>query len=437
MEWYYALLIIFGGLILFMMTGMPVAFAFLLVNVIGVLIWWGGPSGLEQLIGSIHRSVTTFTYLPFPMFVLMGEVMFRSGLGTNMIEALDKWLGRVPGRLGLLAIVGGTLVATLSGSGQASVALLGSTLVPEMEKRGYKKPMSLGPVLGSGGLAVMIPPSNLAVILGALAMISIGKLLIAIIIPGLLMAVFYTIYTVGRAWLQPHLAPPYDVPPTPFQEKLKSAARDILPLSLVVFAVTGLIFLGVATPSEASACGALVTFGLAAATGKIGWKATKQTAMTAVRTSVMVLFIIAGATAFSQILAFSGASKGLVSFILSVQLPPLGAVFAMMVILLILGMFINATAIMMITIPIFMPIVKSIGVDPVWFGVLYLLNMEMGGTTPPFGLYLFVMKGIAPPGVTLEDCIRAAFPYLICDFCVLMLILVLPPVALWLPGLMT
>ncbi|MBU2609081.1 MAG: TRAP transporter large permease subunit, partial [Chloroflexi bacterium] len=172
MEWQLFLLLFFGSLLFLMATGMPVAFSFLTVNVVFMFIYWGGAAGLQQLVESLFVSVSSFTLLPIPLFVLMGEIMFRSDIAPKMMDVLDKWLGRLPGRLGLLAVGGGTVFATLSGASMASVAMLGGTLVPDMEKRGYKKAMTLGPILGSGGLAIMIPPSNLAVLLGAIGEIS-------------------------------------------------------------------------------------------------------------------------------------------------------------------------------------------------------------------------------------------------------------------------
>ncbi len=209
MEWWLSLLIAFGSLIFLLMIGLPIAFVFMAINILGVYLLWGGTTGLNQLILSIHSSVASFALVPVPMFILMGEVMFHSGVGFQMMDALDKWLGRVPGRLALLAVGGGTLFATLTGTAMGSVAMLGSVLVPEMENRGYKKQMSLGPILGAGGLAIMIPPSALAVILATLGQFSIGRLLIAIIMPGLMLAFFFTAYILIRCRLQPELAPPY------------------------------------------------------------------------------------------------------------------------------------------------------------------------------------------------------------------------------------
>jgi len=430
------LLLFFGSLLFLMAAGMPVAFAFLLVNVVFMFLFWGGQIGLEQLAESLFASVRSFTLLPIPLFILMGEVMFRSGVAPRVMDVLDKWLGRLPGRLGLLAVGGGTMFATLSGASMASVAMLGAVLVPEMEKRGYKKPMSLGPILGSGGLALMIPPSGLAVLLGAIGEISVGRILIAIIIPGLLMAVLYATYIIMRCWLQPSIAPPYEMMPTPLSEKLVSAVYYVLPLGFIVFLVVGLIFLGMATPSEAAATGALGTFILAAFYRKLNWGLVKESIMSTLQVTVMLFMIIAGATAFSQIVAYSGASRALVDFAMGLPLPPVLIVATMLVVSLFLGMFINLAAILMLTLPLFVPVIIALGFDTVWFAVIFLLSLEMGATSPPFGLALFVMKGVAPPGTTMGDCYRGALPFLGCDLVVLILLLFFPTISMWLPMLM-
>ncbi|MFC1980385.1 TRAP transporter large permease subunit, partial [Chloroflexota bacterium] len=198
MEWQLTLLLIACSFLILITTGLPIAFCFLLVNFVGAYLVFGGMIGIEQLVVSIYKSVSYFALVPVVLFVLMGEVMFQSGIAPSMIDAIGKAMGRLPGRLSLIAVGGGAIFATLTGSSVASVALLGSTLVPEMEKRGYKKPMTLGPILGSGGLAIMIPPSGLAILLGAIARISLGKLLVAIVIPGFVMASLYAIYIIAR-----------------------------------------------------------------------------------------------------------------------------------------------------------------------------------------------------------------------------------------------
>jgi tripartite ATP-independent transporter DctM subunit len=235
MEWWLIFLLIMISLLFLFAINVPVAFSFLIVNMAAAFFLWGGQKGLDQIILSIYGSVINFTMLPIPLFVLMGEVMFRSGVAPKMIETIDKWLGSIPGRLSLMAVLSGTLFSTLSGSSMASTAMLGSVLVPEMEKRGYKKPMSIGPILGSGGLAIMIPPSALGVILASLARFSVGDLLIAIIIPGFIMAGLYMAYVIIRSFLQPHLAPAYVVAQIPLSEKIWDSIRYILPLGSIVF----------------------------------------------------------------------------------------------------------------------------------------------------------------------------------------------------------
>lgn len=433
MEWWLVYVIIFGTLIGIMLSGLPVAFSFMLANLIFGLILWG-QAGLQQLILSMFESVSIFTLLPIPLFILMGEVMFHSGLATNLLDAIDKWMGRLPGRLGLLSVAAGTLLAALTGASMGSIAMLGTTLVPEMRKRGYSKLMTLGPIMGSGGLAVMIPPSSLAVLLGSLGEISISKLLIAIIPGGLIMAALYALYIIVRCWLQPSLAPSYDVRTSTLSEKVGSFARYVLPMAVVMFLVIGVMMLGIGTPTEAAATGTLGTYFLALCYGRLNWVLIKKSLRGAFRITVLIFMIITGATAFSQILSYTGASAGFVKAALDVSLPPMLLMIIMQLVLIFLGMFLNQVAIMLITLPIFMPVVKAVGFNPVWFGVLFLINMEVGLLSPPFGLSLFVMKGVAPSDVTMTDIIRAALPFIYLDIIALALIVIFPGLVLWFPG---
>ncbi len=436
MEWYFILIIIFCCLTILMLSGLYVAFCFLAICIVGMFVFFGGAVGLEQLIISMYTTLNSFILLPIPLFILMGEIMFHSGIAPLLIKTIDKLLGRLPGRLSLLAVGTGTLFSTLTGTSLASVAMLGSVLVPEMKKQGYRTPMSLGPILGSGGLAMMIPPSGLAVLLGAIAEVSVGRILIAIIVPGLLLAVVYSAYIVIRCLLQPSLAPAYEIKHIPWSEKFADLIKYVLPQGIIIFLVVGVIFIGVATPSEAAATGAIGTIFLAFCYQRMNWKIFKKSIRGTIGVSSMLLLIIAGATAFSQILAFSGVTIGLTDMVMGLPLPPMAIIIMMMVIVLFLGSFMDPVAIMMITLPVFIPVVKSTGYDPVWFCVLYLLNIEMAMTTPPFGMALFVMKGVAPPGTKMKDIYFAAFPFLGCDLFVMILILLFPFITLWLPGLM-
>ncbi len=436
MEWWLVLLIIFGVLFVLLVSGVPVFLAFILINVVGAFMLWGGGVGLRQLSLHIVDALASFVWLPIPLFIIMGEVMFRSGVAISAIDNIDSWLGRLPGRLGLLAVGAGTLMSTLTGSTTGSTVVLGNTLTPEMEKRGYKKPMSLGPILGSGGLAVMIPPSNFAIITAAIGKISVGAILIGGIIPGLMMAFFYSSYIIIRCWLQPSIAPPYDPIPTPLLKKITSFIKDVLPLGFIIFAVTGVILLGIATPSEAAATGALGTVILAAVRRRLSWGMMKSVAKSTITLTVMIFCIILGSIAFAQILSFSGGSRGLAEFVVNLPLAPILIIISMQVVLLFMGMFMGPIAIVMITMPIYMPLVQLLGFSPIWFGLLVLINLEMSQTTPPFGISLFAMKGVAPPDTKMGDLVRASLPFLGCDLIVMILIIAFPQIALWLPGLM-
>jgi len=435
LEWQFILLLIFGSLIILMATGMPVAFCFMLINVVGMYVFFG-MTGLEQLVISMYRTLNSFILLPVPLFILMGEVMFHSGIAPVLIRTLDKWLGRLPGRLSLLAVGAGTLFSTLTGTSLASVAMLGSVLVPEMEQQGYKKSMTLGPILGSGGLAMMIPPSALAVLCGAIAEISIGRILVGIIIPGLLMAAIYAAYIIIRCRLQPSIAPTYGVTPTPLSEKLVATVRYVLPQGIIIFLVIGVIFLGIATPSEAAATGAIGTIIVALLYRRLNWEVVKKATIGTLSVTGMLFLIIAGATAFSQVLAYSGASAGLSALATELPVAPIFIIMAMQVVILFLGAFMDVVSIMMITLPIFVPVVLSLGFNPVWFAVIFLINIEVAGISPPFGLSLFVMKGVATPDTTMGDIYRAALPFCGLSLIAMSLIIAFPLLALWLPELM-
>lgn len=436
MEWWQALLLLLGSIVVLLFSGIPVAIGFLLVDILGAFLFLGGPQGIVQLILNMAESLTSFSLLPVPLFVLMGEVMFHSKLGFKAIDVIDQWIGRIPGRLSLLAVIGGTVFATMSGSTMATTAILGSLLLPDMERRGYHKSMSVGPVMGSGGLSMLIPPSALAILLAALNQISVGGLLIAGVIPGVLIAFFYASYVVIRAWIQPHLAPPFDAPEIPVKTKLKETAIHVFPVALIIFLVIGLIFLGIATPSESAALGALGTVLLAATYGRMSLDTMKKSILGSVKVTSMMFIIIVGSMTFSQIMAFSGASAGLIEVIAKLDLPPMMILISMQIILLFLGCFMDNLSMVMVAAPIFLPIAQALHFDMIWFSLIMLINMEMANTTPPFGLLLFVMKGVAPPDTTMGQIIKAGLPFLLCDATAMVLIMIFPQIALYLPSLM-
>lgn len=437
MGWTGPLVVLLGGAVGLMMLGIPVAFAFLAVDMLGVFLWMGGASGIEQLLANATSTITSFVLVPVPLFVLMGSLFFHSGLARRVFDAVDLCIGGVRGRLCYLTVATGTLFAALSGSSMANTAMLGSLMVPEMSRRGYAPRMAMGPILGTGGLAILIPPSTLAVLLASLARIDVGALLVAGLLPGLLLALFYLATIHLQLRLDPSAAPPDpDRPTVPAVRKIRALLFDVAPTGIVVFCVVGLIILGVATPSEAAAFGAVSVFALALVFRALTLDAVFAATRDAVRITGMAFLILIGSSTFSQLLAFSGATSGLVGWAAGLDLPPLAMLAGMVLVLLALGMFMDQLSIMLLTLPVFVPLAHALGFEPVWFGVIVLLTLEIGLVTPPFGLLLFVMAGSAPPGTSAVEVARSALPYIGCALLLLVLIVAFPEIALFVPSLL-
>jgi tripartite ATP-independent transporter DctM subunit len=363
----------------------------------------------------------------------MGELLMRTGLAGKTVEAVDHWIGRIPGRLSLTSVGGGALFGALSGASMASVAMLGSTLVPEMTKRGYKPAMSVSSILAGGGLAVLIPPSALGVLLGASAKVSIAQLLLAGILPGIVLAAMYFVYFSARAALQPDLAPPYQAKSTTIREKLY-ILLTVAPLLSLIVVVTGLIFLGIATPSESAAMGVVATLALAACYGRLTLHALRTALISTMITTAMMLLVIVGSTGFSQLLAATGSTSMLVSVVGELDLGPIATILIMQLIVLVLGCFIDTISIMLVTIPVFMPIVLMMGIDPIWFCILILVQLELAGITPPFGVLLFVMKGVQQH-LKIGEIYRAAIPIVLIQGLLITLLMVFPEIVTILPNM--
>ncbi|MEY8338857.1 TRAP transporter large permease subunit [Lachnospiraceae bacterium 62-35] len=434
MEWHVILLLVFIGLILIMFTGLPIAFSFIVVAA-GVIYALMGEFGLRQLILGMYDQVCQFSLTPIPFFMIMGEVFYQSGLVSRTLDTLSKFVKKVPGRLSVITLIGGGIFAALSGSVVANTAMFGSLMLPEMTKRGYNKSLTAGSIMASGALAMVIPPSSLAVLLGSIAGISVGQILIGAILPGILLMLLYIGYVVGSCVLKPELAPPYEAEETTASEKWKAILQDLLPLAFIFLLVMGLIFLGVATPTEAAALGALGSYILTIFYKKFSWKMVLSTLVSSLRVTAMILMIIAGSAGFSQILALTGASREAVVAVLQISSSAVIILIIMLAIIVLLGFFMEQTAIMMITLPIFMPIVNTLKINSVWFAVLYLICLQIGQLTPPVGLALFTMKGVSPPEVTMKDIYAGAVPFLILDILALAIIMILPGIVTWLPGL--
>jgi tripartite ATP-independent transporter DctM subunit len=432
-SWQVAAWLLLGGSTLLLFMGLPVAFSFFAVNLVGAWLFLGGEPGMVQLVRNSVSSVANFSLTPIPLFVLMGEVLFHTGLAIKVIDGVERLIREVPGRLAVVAVVAGTIFSAISGSTIATTAMLGSLMLPVMLSRGYHPTMATGPLMAIGAVDMLIPPSALTVLLGSLSGISISKLLVGGITPGLILSVAFVAYIIVRVKLDPALAPA-----TKFEEfagwrRFQPLFQYVLPLVSIFGVVVGAITAGWATPTESAALGAAATMLLALAYRALDWRNLAQSLRGTVAVSGMILFIILGATTFAQILSFSGASNGIVQIITARDVSPEAIVAGMMVLLIFLGLFLDQVSMMLITLPIFMPVVQSLGVDPVWFGVMFLICMQLGLLLPPHGLLLMTMKGVAPPEVTMGHIFRAVTPYVLMSLAVLTLVFLLPKVATWLP----
>lgn len=435
MAWEFVLLSFLGVLLLLMLTGMPVAFAFLVTSLVASTLLFGFDTGANRVVTSIPSFIGNYSLLPIPLFILMGELLFHAKVATRTLDAVGRIVGRVPGRLGVITMAGGTALGTLSGSAVATTSMLSRTLIPEMKLRGYSKTMSAGPILAAGGLAMIVPPSAMAVLVGTIGNISIGALLIGGILPGLLLATLSTGYIVIRAWLDPSSAPEYDTPKVSLGERLLIFVRDILPLGLVVGLILGLIVLGIATPTEAAAFGVLGALVLMLAYGGASRSAILQSFIGTLRVSGMILLIMAGAAAYSQLLAFSGATRNLLDVVTGLPVPAVLIIAAMVLLVVLMGSPMEQVSILLITLPVFVPVVEALGYDTVWFGIIMLITMDMANLTPPLGLGLFALKGSAP-NFSFGDVCRAAVPFICVDFVAIALLMAFPAIVLVLPELL-
>ena len=436
MSWQLASLLLLGGSTVLLFIGLPVAFAFMAINIVGAILFLGGDAGLSQMLRNSAAAVINFSLTPIPLFVLMGEVLFHTGLALKVIDGIERLVRQVPGRLAVVAVVAGTVFSAISGSTIGTTAMLGSLMLPVMLSRGYNPVLATGPIMAIGAVDMLIPPSALTVLLGSLSGISISKLLIGGVIPGLMLSVAFVGYIIVRATANPALAPATVVEERSGWARYELLVLYVLPLVSIFVVVIGAMSGGIATPTESAALGALATMALAAAYRALSFDALLKALRGTVGISAMILFIILGATTFSQILSFSGSTEGIVSNILGGGLTPFAILAGMMLLLIFLGIFVDQVSMMLITLPVFMPIVQRLGIDLIWFGVLYLICMQLGLLLPPHGLLLMTMKGVAPKEVTMAHIFRAVVPYVAMSLVLLVIIIMVPAIATWLPNVL-
>lgn len=435
MAWAGAAALLFGLGIGLMLLGVPVAIAFFATNIVAAVAFMGGGAAISQIINNGFGAMTNFALVPIPMFLLMGELFYHTGLAAKCFNAADKLLGNVRGRLAYVTLIGGTAFAGPAGSSMGACALLGTLMVPDMMRRGYNKYLSIGPIMGVGGLAVIIPPSALTVLLATLGRTDVADLLIAGVIPGLLLALMYGVLIWVWTLVDPSAAPPYAVQQAPWRAKLKLFLVDVIPMvGIIAFSVV-IMIVGWATPTEAAALGAVSVMVLAACYRTLTWKAFLKSLDGTLRVTVMAFLIIFGSATFAQVLAFTGASSGLMNWALGFKVSSLEMLFIMIAVIVFLGCFMDQLSMMLLTAPIFFPLAKALGFDLTWFGLIMLLALEIGYTTPPFGLLLFVMKGVSPPGTTMRDIYVAGMPFIACVLVLIGLIIAFPALATWLPSI--
>jgi tripartite ATP-independent transporter DctM subunit len=435
MDWYVTLLAGIAILFALFLSGAPIFLAFLFAILTGVYFIIG-PFGFPMVANSILDTVSITSLASIPLFILMGELLFRSGTMDVLFDSIDKLVGRVKGRQYVLVVVLSAVFGALSGVAMAVAAMLGRAIMPGMVARGYDRNIAAGLIVSGASLAPIIPPSLLAIIVGSIADVSIAKLLIAGFIPGLLLAGIFLIYVFIRIAMNPKLAPANsdskqgDVT----SGEMVWALIRILPFAIVIFSVMGFILMGIATPSESAATGVVGALITAAIYKNLSFKMIWNSVMASITVSAMILAIMAMSKMFTQLLAFTGATSELVELVANLGYGPLTMLIIMLAVPFVLCMFIDTIAVILLTIPIYQPVVDAMGFDPVWFWLLFLINITLGAITPPFGYTLFAFKAVVPD-MSISDVYKATWPFVILFLIGIAVIIAVPGIATWLPNL--
>lgn len=434
--WYETLLIIFAGLMLLFATGLPIFVCFMIVNIVAIL-YLVGAGGIGLFVNSMLESTTSEALVAIPMFVVLGELLFRTGGVKVLFEAFDNLIGAIRGRLYIIAVLVAAVMGAISGSAMASVAVLGRFVYPTMIERGCDKRLASGTVLSGATLDAILPPSIVGIILATLTNQSVAGFLIAGIGPGLTLAACYIGYAVLRVTLNPALdsrgAEVVDGVAKPLSQRLY-AALPVLPLLVIIFLVLGLVMLGIAQPTEAAAVGIVGAIVMSLMFRTFSFSMIGETCYGAAITTGTVLIIIASSKLFSQILAFTGAATGLVEFTSSLTLDPWVTFVLMMLVVFVLCMFIDQLALMLILVPIYMPLVAHLGFDPMWFWMMFLINLLFGGITPPLGYTLFVFKSVVPD-MPMTELYRAVVPMVGVAIFAVIIMAFFPGIVTYLPSL--
>ncbi|WP_018112387.1 TRAP transporter large permease [Thermus igniterrae] len=425
--------LMFGSLFLLLLTGYPLAF---LVGgvAVGFIAWLWSPDALALVPQRMWNNMTQYLLAAIPLFIFMASMLEKSGLIEEIFDVAYKWLGRVPGGLAVATVAASTVLAAMVGVIGAAVVTMALVALPAMLRRGYSPVLAAGTVMAGGTLGILIPPSVLAIIYGLVANQSVGELYLGSVLPGLLLSGLYMLFSVVYALLNPKSAPRIPLEEAPSWAERWRSLRAIWAPLLLIFLVLGTIFLGLAAPTEAAAVGAFGAMLVAALHRKLTLQNLRLALEQTAKATAMVLWIIFGANAFVAFYVAQGGDRYISELLLSTGLSPWGILILMQVILIILGMFLDWVGILLLAVPVFVPIIRDLGFDPLWFGVLYLVNMQMSFLSPPFGYALFYVRGVAPQ-IPMGTIYRAAIPFLLLQLTGLILVMLFPGLATWLPSL--
>jgi tripartite ATP-independent transporter DctM subunit len=435
MEGWMVPVVILGSFLVLLATGMPIAFA--LTGLSAILLWvFLGPTALFMVVASAFKQIGAEVFIAIPLFVVMAAVLQNSGIAESLYRTMHIWMGPLKGGLCIGTLWICALIDALSGIGATATTTMGVIAMPEMIKRGYDKRMVLGAITVGGALGPLIPPSVLMIIVGGYAQLSVGKLFIGGVLPGLLITACWAVYVAIRCALKPKLGPPMPKEERgTMREKIMGLRNVVLPLGLAFFIMAG-IYTGIFTPTEAGGFGAMGALVISLIHRKFTWSGLMSSLQLGLRVTAMILWLVIGGGCFSTLVTVTGTGKLILNLLSGLALGPTGVVMVMLFIALILGCFIDPVAITMICVPIFIPVLNALGYDIFTFMMLFIMAVVIGYITPPFGLNLFYMKGVAPSGTSLLDIYMSATPYTIIMMGCLAICLWHTPIVTWLPSFM-
>lgn len=419
-----------------LLAGLPLAFSTGAVAVFFAYFLFGEP-GLTLIISRVFTLMGNYVLVSVPLFIFMACILERAGIAEQIFRAVHVWSGRLRGGLAVAVIVSCALMAAMVGVIGAEIVTMGVVALPAMLNRGYHKDLALGSICAGGGLATLIPPSVVFILYGLTAGVSVGQLYMAGVVPGLMLSSFFIIYILGRSYLQPSIAPlpSAEELAMPLREKLALLKELVLP-GIVAFGVLGSLYLGIATPTEAAGVGVLGAMIAAAINRKLTWAGIGRAVADTTRVTAMLYWLFFGSSALIGVYTLAGGTKLIHDVMTNLPISPIGIVIIIQVIWIILGCFIDWIGILLLTAPIFVPIVSTLGFDLVWLGALFCINMQISYISPPFGPAAFYLKGVTPPDITLNQIFNSVWPYLALQFIALGLVIAFPQIALWLPSTM-